>query len=309
MPEGDTVYRQCAVLHDALAGSQLDRAELRVPRHATENLSGWRVEEVVPRGKHLLIRLSSPMAASEHTPRLLTLHSHLMMDGTWWVERGGRLVRPRDEGREDARAKAPHTIRILLEATRPDGETVRALGLDVQQVRLVPTAEEASLIGHLGPDLLDPDWGPELAAQAARALQQAGTRAVGFALLDQRILAGIGNVYRSEICFLEGIHPLAPVNALPDPAHTVDLAHRLLRANRDRYRRITTGGAMGRDGDLWVYARVGRPCRRCGSRIVREYIIDPAAPDQGERSVYTCPRCQPRPPGAPPVVRRWDRAD
>lgn len=289
MPEGDTVFTQCAVLHEALAGATLTSAQLRVPRHATEDLTGWRVVEVVPRGKHLLMRLLSPKGVAE---RRLTLHSHLMMDGTWRVERGGRLLRPRDEGREDARGKAAHTARIVLSARHPDGEQVRAVGLDVQQVRLVRTADEPELVGHLGPDLLDPDWSAEHAATATVNLQAAAERPLGIALMDQRIMAGIGNVYRSEISFLERLHPLAPVSALADPSATVDRAHRLLLVNRMRHRRITTGGLMGRDGALWTYGRVGRPCLRCGTRIVREYIGDPEHPEQGERSIYVCPRCQ-----------------
>lgn len=288
MPEGDTVFRQCAVLHAALAGARLTRGELRVPRHGAVDLGGWEVLEVRPRGKHVLIRMRGP--APER--RLLTLHSHLVMDGTWRVRSDGRLRSPRDEGRADARGKAPHTARIILEGVRPDGRAVSASGLDVQQVRLVPTGRESELVGHLGPDLLDPDWRPEHTARAAANLEEAGRRALGIALLDQRIMAGIGNVYRSEICFLERLHPRAPVSALPDPAATVELARRLLRINRDRTRRTTTGGALGREGGLWTYGRLGRPCRRCGTRIVREYLGDPLRADHGERSVYLCPRCQ-----------------
>ena len=293
MPEGDTVYKQCAALHEALAGATLIRAELRVPRHATETLTGWRVDEVRPRGKHLLIRLLSPDGN-----RRFTLHSHLMMDGTWRIERGGHLVRPRDEGREDARTKAGHTARIILEAEHPEGTRVRAVGLDVQQVRLVPTREEDVLVGHLGPDLLDPAWDHSHTERAAQNLRAAGQRPLGIALLDQRIMAGIGNVYRSEICFMERLHPLAPVAALADPRATVERAHRLLWVNRNRTRRITTGGVLGRDGNLWTYGRVGRPCLRCGTRIEREYIGDVERPEQGERSIYVCPSCQPA-PGAP----------
>lgn len=96
MPEGDTVFRQCAVLHAALAGARLTRGELRVPRHGAVDLGGWEVLEVRPRGKHVLIRMRGP--APER--RLLTLHSHLVMDGTWRVRSDGRLRSPRDEDRK-----------------------------------------------------------------------------------------------------------------------------------------------------------------------------------------------------------------
>ncbi|ATG51666.1 formamidopyrimidine-DNA glycosylase [Brachybacterium vulturis] len=307
MPEGDTVARQCRILHDALAGAVLTACDLRVPRAATTDLLGWTVREVRPRGKHLLMRLDPPTPG----PGPLTLHSHLMMDGIWHVD--GTPLRSSDTS---AGPRPAHTIRVALTARHHDGHETRAIAYDVKQVRLVPTADEHTLVGHLGPDLLDPDWDadPGLRERAVRNLGAEPERPIGLALLDQRLLAGIGNIYRSELCFLARIHPAVPVSAAGDLGRIVDLAHRLLRLNSDRAVRVTTGGMMGRDGDLWVYGRGGRPCRRCRARIVRGELGDPRLEGTAPRVLWFCPRCQDGSgmPGREPVhggarARRRDR--
>src|SRR5699024_9164493 len=113
------------------------------------------------------------------------------------------------------------------------------------------------------------DEDPGLRERAVANLAAEPERPLGLALLDQRLLAGIGNIYRSELCFLRRVHPAAPVGAAGDLGQIVDLARRLLVLNADRTVRATTGGMLGCDGDLWVYGRGGRPCRRCGTRIAR----------------------------------------
>lgn len=294
MPEGDTVARQCRVLHEALAGARIVRCDVRVPRAATADLVGWTVREVRPRGKHLLMRLEPP------TPGVppLTLHTHLKMDGIWHVD--GRALRSSDTsgGRRPA-----DTIRVLLDARHEDGREVRAIAYDVKQVRLLRTADEGELVGHLGPDLLDPAWGEDLRAQAVANLAAEPQRPIGLALLDQQVLAGIGNVYRSELCFLRRIHPAAPTAAAGDLGEMVDLAHRLLVLNADRTVRVTTGGMLGRDGDLWVYGRGGRQCRRCRTPIERGELAEPRLEGTEPRVLWFCPRCQAG-PGAPPVPTR-----
>lgn len=295
MPEGDTVHRQCRVLHDALAGAELTAADLRVPGAATADLVGWRVSEVVPRGKHLMIRLLPPGSAEGQPP--LTLHNHLMMDGIWHVD--GRALRASDAS---GGPRPAHTLRIRLAARHPDGRTVSASGYDVKQVRLLRTDDEHQLVGHLGPDLLDPAWSATLRDQAVQNLREQGEREIGLALLDQRVMAGLGNIYRSELCFLQRVHPAVPVQAWiargGDPCSLVDLAHRLLDVNKDRSVRVTTGGLMGRDGDLWVYGRSGKPCRRCGTRIRRGEMADPSIEGSTARVIHTCPSCQGEPPSA-----------
>lgn len=208
MPEGDTVYRQCRILHEALAGTVVSSIDLRVPRASTADLSGWTVREVVPRGKHLLMRLHPPQSLRGQP---VTIHHHLMMDGVWHVD--GTPLRSSDTG---GGPRPAHTARMVLRAEHHGGRSVRAIGYDVKQVRVVPTSAEAELVGHLGPDLLDPSWDNALRAQAVTNLMRRPERPIGLALLDQRNLAGIGNIYRSELCFLQRLPPSRPVREVAD---------------------------------------------------------------------------------------------
>ncbi|MFG2474400.1 Fpg/Nei family DNA glycosylase [Streptomyces fagopyri] len=270
MPEGDTVWQAARRLHTALAGKVLIRSDLRVPRFATADLTGRTVLDVTPRGKHLLTRIEGG----------LTLHSHLRMDGSWKVYAPGR----RWSG------GPAHQIRAVL------GTVDRtAVGYRLPVLELLRTTDEDRAVGHLGPDLLGPDWNP---GQALANLLEDPARSLGEALLDQRNLAGIGNVYKSELCFLLGVTPWLPVGELPadrTPLLPV-LAKRLLEANRERPVRSTTGR---HDQNLFVYGRAPRPCLRCGAPIRRA--------DQGdgsrERPTYWCPACQSGPTPAPGSTR------
>lgn len=257
VPEGDNVYREARRLDAALGGATLTRCDIRVPAYATVDLTGERVDEVVSRGKHLLVRVGSA-----------TIHTHLKMEGRWDVHAAG----------ERWRAPAWQARLVLATAER------EAVGFQLGLVEVVRRADEHRVVGHLGPDLLGPDWDPEL---ALANLGRYPGRELGAALLDQRNLAGIGNVYRSEICFLLGVLPDRHVGDVPDLAGAVELAHRLLEANKDRGRRRTTG--PGRREDLWVYGRRG-PCLRCGTPIRRATTAGDGVGQ--ERVVYWCPRCQ-----------------
>jgi endonuclease-8 len=257
VPEGDTVWRAARQLHEALAGRALTRSDFRVPRFATTDLTGRLVLESVARGKHLMLRVDGG----------ITVHTHLSMEGSW-------RVRP-------AAATFPGSYRIRLILAN---ETWQAIGYQLGSVDVLRTAQEDQVTGHLGPDLLGPDWDPE---EAVRRLGARPDRPVGEALLDQRNLAGVGNVYKSEILFLRGIHPRRPVAGIAEPAALVDLARRLLDANKDRVSRVTTG--VPRPGqETWVYGRGGRPCRRCGTLIKKE----PRGAHLDERVTYWCPHCQ-----------------
>jgi endonuclease VIII len=258
VPEGDTVYHAARTLDEKLSGQVITRSDFRIPSLATKDLSGATVTETISRGKHLLTRFDND----------LTLRSHLKMEGHWSVHpTGTRWKRP------------AHTARVVLRTA-----TTEAVGFSVV-MDLVRTEQEDRLVGHLGPDLLGPDWDPGLALAHLRAQPDV---AVGDALLDQRNLAGVGNVYKSELCFLGQVDPLTPVGAVPDLPFVVDRARVLLEANKDRYTRITTGDR--RPGhQLWVYGRRG-PCLRCGSPVRK---ADQGPPGQ-ERPTYWCPRCQPR---------------
>ncbi|MEU1782530.1 MULTISPECIES: DNA-formamidopyrimidine glycosylase family protein [Streptomyces] len=263
MPEGDTVWRTARALHGALAGEALIRSDLRVPRLATTDLTGREVLEVVPRGKHLLTRVGGG----------LTLHSHLGMDGSWRVHATGE--RPRGGPQHQIRA-------VLATADRT------AVGYRLPVLDLVRTTDESTLVGHLGPDLLGPDWDAD---EAVRRLLSDPGRTVGEALLDQRNLAGVGNVYKSELCFLLRITPWLPMASVPDPERLVALAKKLLEANKSRLSRITTGDARP-DRALWVYGRADRPCRRCGTPV----LTAGQGPEGRERTTYWCPHCQTGPP-------------
>ena len=257
MPEGDAVWQTAQRLHQALAGRVLTRSDFRVPRYATTDLKGRLVTEAVSRGKHLLIRTGDG----------ITVHTHLRMDGSW-------RVRPARD-----RVANSHRIRLILANTE-----WQAVGYQLGVVDVLHTASEHRVVGYLGPDLLGPDWDP---AEAERRLGADPARPVGEALLDQRNLAGIGNVYKAELLFLRGINPWRPVGDVADIDALVGLARRMLDANKERSGMVTTGVAR-RGEQTWVYGRAGRPCRRCGTLV--------KSADQGrnpeERITYWCPRCQ-----------------
>ncbi|MFC8617379.1 zinc finger domain-containing protein [Micromonospora purpureochromogenes] len=271
MPEGDTVWNTARVLHRALASAALTGSDFRVPQLATTDLTGWTVRESASRGKHLLLRLAAPEGRSD--VRHWTLHSHLRMDGAWRAYAPG----------ERWGARPAHLIRVVLRAP-----SAVAVGYHLHELALLPTAEEESLVGHLGPDLLGPDWD---AAEAVRRLAAHPEATIGEALLDQRNLAGVGNLYKCEVLFLRGLSPWTPVGAVPDLAGTVALAQRLLAANRGRWTQSTTG-SLHRAGTSYVYGRRAQPCRRCGTAIRKEEL--------GERVTYWCARCQPAPDPAQP---------
>jgi endonuclease-8 len=259
MPEGDTVWRATKRLHQSLAGQELVRTDFRVPALATTDLSGRTVEEVVPRGKHLLMRLSGGV----------TVHSHLRMDGSWHLYRPG----------EKWRGGPEHEVRAVLETA-----TWIAVGYRLPVLEVIATAEESSAVGHLGPDLLSPEFDRSLAIANLAAQPD---RTISEALLDQRNLAGIGNIYRTEVCFLLGLHPWRRAGTV-DLAAAVDLSRRLLKANLGRAVQVTTG--VDRPGRrTWVYDRAGRPCLRCGTTIRSAPIGEPSR----ERVSYWCPTCQP----------------
>lgn len=271
MPEGDTVHRCAAELHRALAGHEIVRADLRVPRHATADLRGRRIEEVLARGKHLLHRIGPGPDADDP----LVLHTTLGMDGSW------RLVRPGGPW-----GAAAHRVRAVLETG-----TVVAVGVALPRVELAPRRREAAILPELGPDLLGDDWDEEI---AAANLARRPERQLAAALLDQRNLAGIGNEYAVEMCFLLGVRPTAPVRLAGNPLELVRLARRLLLANRDRIARTTTGDARpGRRS--WVHRREGLGCRRCGTRIREGRHDAGAACARLQRRSWYCPRCQPEP--------------
>ena len=266
MPEGDTVWLAGKRLHEALAGRPLTTSDFRVPQLATTDLTGRRVLEVMSRGKHLLTRIEGG----------LTLHTHFRMDGTWHLYRPG----------ERWRGGAGWQIRVVL----ANAEWT-AVGYRLPVVELIETSDESRVVGHLGPDLLGPDWDTQ---EAVRRLRADPDREIGLALLEQRNLAGLGNMYRVELLFLRGITPWVPVSDVAELPALVELGRRLLQANKDHVEQVTTGSKR-RGESHWVFERTGRPCRRCGSPIL--------SAEQGEppyqRLTYWCPHCQQGPAPSP----------
>ncbi len=268
MPEGDTVWNTAQVLARGIGGATLRASQFRVPTLATTDLAGWWIAESTCRGKHLLLRLTAPQGGTMTAGGVsaVTLHSHLRMDGSW------RVFGP---GQRWSGGPA-HTIRVVLRT-----DTAVAVGYHLHELALVPTVAEDRLVGHLGPDLLGADWDP---VEAVRRLRAAPDRPIAEALLDQRNLAGIGNLYKSEALFLHGVSPWTPVSNVDELPRLVDRLHRLLTANRGRWTQSTTG-SLHRGGTTYVFERTGLPCRRCGTPVRRKR--------QGERITYWCPGCQP----------------
>lgn len=257
MPEGDTIHLTAARLQRGLGGSVLTCTDLRVPRAATVDLSGKRLLHVAARGKHLLMRIEGGT----------TIHSHLKMEGVWYIfEKGARW------NRND------HRIRAVLQTS----ERV-AVGMRLGLCEVLPTDREADVLGHLGPDPLAEDWDE---AEAVRRFRERTGERVADVLLDQRVIAGPGNIYRCEVMFLRGLHPDARVIATDDIEGHLRLLARMMKANRTTGMQITTGDARpGRRH--WVYGRGSEPCRRCGTPIARRAEIPGT-----ERVMYWCPRCQ-----------------
>jgi endonuclease-8 len=265
MPEGDTIHRTATVLRRALVGGTVTAARaqprpglVRVPR--LESLVGASVTAVEARGKHLLVGFSDGT----------WLRTHMRMRGSWHRYAPG----------ESWRLPLSRASCIL------ETDTAVAVCFDAPEVELLTDSEVGRhrALTSLGPDLMSPTFD---ATEAVRRLRARSDVPLGEALLDQRALAGIGNVYKSEICFIERLDPWAPVSTLSEAAATslVALARRLLLANAAGGRRVTTG--VARPGaSLWIYGRAGRPCRRCGTLV--------AVRRQGAqaRVTYWCPRCQ-----------------
>jgi len=258
MPEGDTVWRAARRLNDALAGRTLTRSDIRVPQWATLDLSGVTVDDAVSRGKHLFIRAGD-----------VSLHTHLKMEGVWHVyPHGGRWRRP------------AHMARVVLENAEH-----QAVGFSLGIVEVLERAAEDDTMAWLGPDLLGPDWSMDEAVQRVTADPD---RPVFLALHDQRNLAGFGNEYVNEICFLHGLLPTRRVGEVGDVTHVIDRGRRLLHLNKDRLDRSYTGST--RQGETtWVFGRDDRPCRRCGTIIRRGELGDDRL---RMRNTFWCPHCQ-----------------
>ena len=266
MPEGDTIFRTATVLREALVGRPITAARAqagpgvrRVPD--LTRVVGATVVSVEPRGKHLLIGFDNG----------LTLRTHLRMSGSWHRYRPGEAWR-RPNRQATAMLETPTSVAV-------------AFNTPVVELMTDGDLRRSRSLGELGPDLLGATFDIEEAVERLRARD--GVE-LGNALLDQTAVAGIGNVYKSEVSFLERLDPWAPVSAITDGElrGALRAARRLLQVNTRGGARVTTGsGARGQG--LWVYGRVGRPCRRCGALVSMGRQGDLA------RLTYWCRRCQP----------------
>jgi len=276
MPEGDSIFRAARTLQRALAGRTVTRFESVFPRLTRIDddspLRGRTIERVEARGKHLLIWFSGD----------LVLRTHMRMNGSWHIYRPGeRWSRPR------------HDMRIVLET--PEMHAV-AFSVPVAEFGSAAELARAPALRDLGPDALSERF---VAAEAVDRIASRRDMEIADALLDQTAIAGIGNIYKSEVLFAGRISPFLKVAELAreDIDRLVAIAAKFLRANVSEAARggiVTYAGLRRTTGRsdpgarLWVYGRGGKPCRRCGTPISRV--------KQGPhaRSTYWCDRCQPR---------------
>ncbi|MGZ0067909.1 DNA-formamidopyrimidine glycosylase family protein [Microbacterium arborescens] len=264
MPEGDSVFRMAARLRPQVVNRTISSGELRSGPAAGTSLAGWRIAGLETRGKHLITWLDPDFA----------LHTHLLMQGSWTVTRSGRAV--------PARVQPAVRVRAELD----DGVTL--WGIDMPVVELLRANGVATALGHLGPDPLRDDWD---AVEAVRRLGARPDRTFAGALLDQRNIAGLGNLWVNELAFLSGVHPFDTI-ATADLESLVARAARALRlsATVPGMHQVTTGTAR-RGTSHWVAGRAGKPCLRCATRIlVRAEVTG----DPERRRTWWCPTCQPR---------------
>jgi endonuclease-8 len=264
VPEGDTVWRTAQRLDAALAEKPILVSDLRWPDLSTTDLRGRDTLEVVSRGKHLLHRIDGG----------LTLHSHLRMEGQWRIEPTATL--------KPGWRRLPE-LRALLAAA-----DWTALGLRLGELDLVPTVRESDLVGHLGPDLLGPGWDAASAARSVANLRVCSVP-IAQALLDQRNLAGLGTMWMAETLFIERVGPWTLASDLDEDrlGRIVGRAHALLDQSRHHAMPSSTGSRR-RGEAVYVHARSGRPCRRCGATV----RVAPLGAGLHDRVVFYCPSCQ-----------------
>ena len=275
MPEGDSIFRAARNMHRVLAGhvvTNFETAYAHLDRvHVDTPISGRTIERIESAGKHHLIVFSGD----------LILRTHMRMNGSWHLYRHGERW-----------WRGPQSMRVRL-----DTADWVAVAFDVPVAEFVTPRELATKdpVAKLGPDLLGREFDRE---DAVRRLIASGHQPIAMSLLDQRLVAGIGNIYKSEVLFLSGVNPFTPAGAIPPDVleKMMDIAHGLLKDNVvegslpriQTYRSLRmTNRASSHDESLWVYGRAGKPCRKCGTPIEMKKMGLEA------RSTYWCATCQP----------------
>jgi endonuclease-8 len=275
MPEGDTIFRAARSLHKVLAGhavtrfdtayAHLDRVDVDTP------IVGRTVERCESRGKHILMYFSGDVI----------LRTHMRMNGSWHLYRHGERW-----------WRGPQAMRVRIDTA--DWVAV-AFNVPVAEFVTPKQLDTRDPVAQLGPDLLGAAFDRD---EAVRRIITSGARAIAMTLLDQRIVAGIGNIYKSEVLFLSGVHPDTPSSAVPITTleTMMDLSRSLLTdnviegssPNIQTYRNLRQlSAASNHDDNVWVYGRRGKPCRKCGAPIeMKKMGLD-------ARSTYWCPHCQP----------------
>jgi endonuclease-8 len=264
VPEGDTIFQTAAALRPLLIGREVLAARARTPGPAIHRVVGSHVTSIEPRGKHMVIRFDNGLA----------LHTHLRMAGVWHRYAPGE------------RWKLPAwKARVVLEVPE---HVVVCFNAPVAELMEERAVELHPGLQALGPDLLTDAFDPQ---EAFRRLRQRPDVEIAEALLDQRAMAGIGNVFKSEVLFAESVNPWTHVSAVDDSTlqRLIATAQRLLlmNAHPGQPHRVTTRGDPAARGSVWVYGRAGRPCTRCATPIVtrRQGTLN--------RPTYWCPHCQP----------------
>jgi endonuclease-8 len=274
MPEGDSIYRAARTMHRVLAGhvvtkfetayAHLDRVNVDTP------IVGRTIERCESAGKHHLIVFSGD----------LILRTHMRMNGSWHLYRHGERW-----------WRGPQAMRVRL-----DTADWVAVAFQVPVAEFVTSKQLASTdpVAKLGPDLLGRQFDRD---EAVRRLIASGHQPIAMSLLDQRLVAGIGNIYKSEVLFMAGVNPFTPASGVPQPAleSMMDIARGLLQDNVidgsspriQTYRTLRMANpATNHDESLWVYGRAGKPCRKCATPIEMKKMGIEA------RSTYWCPNCQ-----------------
>jgi endonuclease VIII len=284
MPEGDTIFRAAQTLHRALAGRIVTEFESMIPALTRVNvdtpLVGRTIQSVTARGKHSLMAFSGD----------LVLRTHMRMNGSWHIYRPGeRWQRPA----RDMRVLVGTAAFVAVGFNVPDAELL-TIGFNVSDAELLTTSalDRHRQLQRLGPDLLDPAFDR---AEALRRMREHDREAIADVLLNQRVMAGIGNVFKCEILFMAGVHPFAATGtlSLDTLERIIDISLTQLGVNvvsRSRtlapaFGRRTTGSLHPAKG-MWVYARAGEPCRKCGE------VVRLSKTGVDARLTYWCPHCQ-----------------
>ena len=275
MPEGDTIFRAARTLHQALARKTVTHFETVLPAlervHIDQTVTGRTIESVMARGKWMLVTLSGD----------LILLTHMLMSGSWHIYR-----------KSETWKRSRYHMRIVLETA-----DFVAVGFNVPVAEFHTAASLARRQGFnaLGPDVLSHEFDE---AAALAQLQSRPDLYVGEALLCQSLLAGIGNVYKSEVAFACRVHPFRSVHSLTDSELLclIRTARKYLKVNvadtsGDKIVTYTglrrTTGRSDPSERLWVYGRRGDPCRKCGA------LIESRKQGEGARTTFWCPNCQP----------------